>query len=144
MTNSVGRRLSAGALALLVSSTTAFQTGSDLGLTPTIVSAQSRDPLPQPRSIRAWKIDDVPRVQWTARTSAEAPKAPEKQQAKKKSNRGLAVALIAIGGAVAGGLVGSTVEGSLCECDDRRPVGAAYGALFGGAIAGIIAFSATR
>ncbi len=97
--------------------------------------AQTREPDPKPRRLAEWKLDDISRARWIDEDPKSHPVA--RQQAKKKSHHALAVMLIGIGGAVAGGLFGSTVWGSLCECDDRAP-GAAYGALFGGAIAGIV------
>jgi hypothetical protein len=144
------RRLTAGALSLVLGSGAALEAQTQPGVrverssdseTSAIVVTR-HDPEVRPRPVREWKIDDISRARW----HVEDPKgtsAPH-QQAKKKSHRGLAVMLIAIGGAVAGGYFGSVVQGSLCECDDQRTVGAAYGALFGGAIAGIVSYSVLR
>jgi hypothetical protein len=109
---------------------------------PPAIVMTARDPEYRPHPISEWKLEDVGRATWIEKDRKSNP-AP-KQQATKKKDRALPVILIAIGGAVAGGFFGSTVQGSLCECDDQRITGAAYGALFGGAIAGIIAYSVLR
>ena len=157
MTNRIGRRLTAAALVLSVCASAAVRAQtrdvvpSDVpsnGDHP-IVLVPQRDPAPpldlargKPRAIGEWKIDDMSRLEWNARESSA--KRPPKRQAKKKSHKGVAIMLIAIGGAVAGGFFGSTVQGSLCECDDQGAIGAAYGGLLGGAAAGLIAYAAFR
>ena len=150
MLNQFATRLTAGALALVLGSGAALQ-----AQTPTVAAAEPssdsetlaavitpRDPEPRPRPLGEWKLDDISRARWIEEDPKSHP--PTQQQAKKKSHRGLAVMLIAIGGAVAGGYFGSVVQGSLCECDDQRAIGAAYGGLFGGALAGLVTYGVMR
>lgn len=149
MTNRWTARLTAGTLAIVLGCSANLR-AQTIGLPTTetartddtsVVVTSPRDPESRVRLVADWKIDDVNRVRWMDKELRTTPVAP---QAKKQSHRGLVVMLIAIGGAVAGGYFGSVVQGSLCECDDQRTVGAAYGALIGGGIAGLTTYAVTR